>query len=145
MKFSLLNNEEVQLFRVRLAVMGTVIAFVMTVLLFRIWFLQVVDGDYYAEVAKGNRIRILPQEAPRGIIYDRRGAILAYNRPAFNINLIPEDAPDLGRSLENLSRVTGHPLHELTRAVEENRSPLKFKPVRVLEDVGRKMADPAGR
>ena len=141
MKFSLLSIEEIQSFRARLVVIGGVIGLVMATLLFRIWFLQIVDGAYYEEVAKGNRIRVIPQEAPRGIIYDRRGTILAYNRPAFNVQIIPEDTPDLVASLQNLSRLTGQPYAELHHIAQENRSRFKFKPVLLLEDIGRKMAD----
>lgn len=141
MKFSLLSIEEIQSFRARLVVIGGVIGLVMATLLFRIWFLQIVDGAYYEEVAKGNRIRVIPQEAPRGIIYDRRGTILAYNRPAFNVQIIPEDTPDLVASLQNLSRLTGQPYAELQHIAQENRSRFKFKPVLLLEDIGRKMAD----
>ena len=141
MKFANLGGEEQQLFRMRLAAIGGVAALAMFALLFRIWFLQVVDGDYYQEVARGNRIRVIPQEAPRGMIYDRNGSILAFNRPAFNVQLILEDTPDLDATLRNLSIVTGYPHRDLLENVQSNRTPLKFKPLLVLEDIGRKSAD----
>jgi len=141
MKFALLTSEEQQLFRSRLALISAAVALAMLALLFRVWFMQVVDGDYYRELALGNRIRVVPQEAPRGIIYDRHGAILAFNRPAFNVQLVPEDAPNLEKTLRNLSLVTGYPLPELLRTVQENRTPYKFKPLLLLEDIGRKAAD----
>ena len=141
MKFANLGSEEQQLFRMRLAVIGGVAALAMFALLFRIWFLQVVDGDYYQEVARGNRIRVIPQEAPRGMIYDRNGSILAFNRPAFNVQLVLEDTPDLDATLRNLSILTGYPQRDLLENVQSNRTPLKFKPLLVLEDIGRKSAD----
>ena len=82
------------------------------------------NGGYYEELARGNRIRVIPQEAPRGIVYDRKGVILAFNRPSFNVQLIPEDAPDLNRTLANLSEVTGveYPFLQYT-ARANHRSP----------------------
>jgi penicillin-binding protein 2 len=141
MKFALLSGEEQQLFRVRLTLIGGVVALAMCALLFRLWFMQIVESDYYRELAQGNRIRVVPQEAPRGIIYDRNGTILAYNRPAFNIQLIPEDAPDLDKTLRNLSIVTGYSYKDLWETLQENRTPYKFKPLVLLQDIGRKTAD----
>jgi len=141
MKFALMTSEEQQLFRSRLALISGAVALAMFALLFRVWFMQVVDGGYYRELALGNRIRVVPQEAPRGIIYDRHGAILAFNRPAFNVELVPEDAPNLEKTLRNLSLVTGYPYPDLLATMQKNRTPYKFKPLLLLEDIGRKGAD----
>ncbi|MCZ6627975.1 MAG: penicillin-binding protein 2 [SAR324 cluster bacterium] len=127
--------------RTRLAVIAAGLAVLFLVLLGRLWFLQLVSGQYYADLARGNRIRVIPQEAPRGIIYDRNGVILAFNRPAFNIQLIPEDAADLSLSLQNLARVTGAPQQYLLATANSNRSQRKFKSIMLLKDIGRKTAD----
>ncbi len=84
---------------------------------------------------------MIPQGAPRGIIYDRNGEILAFNRPSFDVQLILEDTPDLRRSLQNLARVTEVPVREFWETVQANRSGPKFKPIVLLKDVGRKTAD----
>lgn len=141
MKFSLLTTEEIQLFKQRLVLIVGGLAFLLAILLFRLWFLQIINGAYYEEVAKGNRIRVVPQGAPRGIVYDRQGEILAFNRPAFDIQLIPEDTPDLGQSLSNLSQITGVPAERFQETVRAQRSGFKFKPITLLSDVGRKLAD----
>jgi len=54
-------------------------------LFFRIGYLQVVKGDYYQDLAQGNRLRIYSTAAPRGIIYDRYGKSLVYNTPSFDL------------------------------------------------------------
>jgi penicillin-binding protein 2 len=141
MKFSPLSNEEIQLFKQRLAIIVACLGVVAAVLIFRLWFLQIIQGAYYEEVAKGNRIRVAPQGAPRGIIYDRNGEILAFNRPAFNVQLILEDTPDLMASLNNLSRVAEHPVEQFLSAIESGRARPKFKPIVLIKDVGRKLAD----
>ena len=48
----------------------------------RLFWMQVVEGNYYKEEADGNRIRHLPQQAARGVMYDRNGVIMAGSRPA---------------------------------------------------------------
>ena len=45
------------------------------------WFTQLVQGDYYRELAENNRLRKLPIKAPRGLIFDRKGRLLVENVP----------------------------------------------------------------
>ena len=52
---------------------------------------QVVRGKYYRGMSENNRIRLIRLEAPRGNIYDRNRVLLATNRPAYNVHVIPED------------------------------------------------------
>lgn len=141
MKYSLMTTDEILQVRGRLTLIAIAVGVLFLVVLLRLWFLQVLNGEYYAEVARGNRIRVIPQEAPRGIVYDRNGVILAFNRPAFNIQLIPEDTPDLVHTLRNLALVTNVPMETLLATSRKNRSAQKFRPTLLLEDIGRKTAD----
>ncbi|MBM4191959.1 MAG: penicillin-binding protein 2 [Gammaproteobacteria bacterium] len=85
------------------AVAASVIVIALAVVLFgRLIWLQIVHYDKYTDLAQGNRIRIEPQPAPRGIIYDRNGAILAENKPAYQLELIPEEVPNIDASLRGL-------------------------------------------
>ena len=66
-------------------------AFVMLAVLgARLYYLQVVKGDYYAERAENQRIRHIPIPAPRGVIFDRNGKILVDSRPTYNVTLSNE-------------------------------------------------------
>ncbi len=68
-----------------------IIAFVLlTILGVRLYYLQVVKGDYYAERAENQRIRLIPIPAPRGAIFDRNGKILVDSRPTYNVTLSNE-------------------------------------------------------
>ena len=51
----------------------------------RVGYLQIIKGDYYENLAKGNRLRIYHTIAPRGIIYDRFNNPLVYNTPSFDL------------------------------------------------------------
>lgn len=54
-------------------------------LFLRLFHLQVVQGSFNREIADANRIQIRIIHAPRGVIYDRNGKILAQNEPGFRI------------------------------------------------------------
>ena len=72
---------------------GTIqaIAFVLLVLLgIRLYYLQVVKGEYYSERAENQRVRLIPIPAPRGAILDRNGKLLVDSRPTYNVVLSNE-------------------------------------------------------
>lgn len=63
----------------------------------RLLWLQVAKGDYYREVANGNRLRLEHPDANRGIIYDVNGKDLVHNIANFLLYCVPADLPkDLG-------------------------------------------------
>ncbi len=68
-----------------------ILAFIMlSVLGARLYYLQVVRGEYYDEKAENQRIRLIPIPAPRGAIFDRNGKILVDSRPTYNVTLSNE-------------------------------------------------------
>jgi penicillin-binding protein 2 len=54
----------------------------------RLFYLQILRGDYYRSLSTSNHIRIVGRPAPRGLIVDRNGEMLADNYPAFTVALI---------------------------------------------------------
>lgn len=68
-----------------------IIAFIFLAILgVRLYYLQLVKGEYYAEKAENQRVRLIPIPAPRGAILDREGKILVDSRMTFNITLANE-------------------------------------------------------
>jgi penicillin-binding protein 2 len=56
----------------------------------RLFYLQVVRGEYFEDKAVNQRIRLIPIPAPRGAILDRNGKILVDSRPTYNVTLSSE-------------------------------------------------------
>ncbi len=61
----------------------------------RLYYLQVNKGDYYAERAQNQRIRIIRIPAPRGAIFDRNGKLLVDSRSTYNVTLNHEPIKDI--------------------------------------------------
>ena len=59
--------------------------------------------DYYLELSQGNRVRLDPIPASRGLILDRGGKVLANNEPAYQLELIREQVPNLNDTLKRLA------------------------------------------
>jgi len=73
----------------------------------RLWQLQVVSSQEYHSLADHNRFRLVPVDAPRGIIYDRAGRLLVRNVPSFAVSVVPAGLPeDLQERRAVLQRVS---------------------------------------
>jgi penicillin-binding protein 2 len=84
------------------------ILLILVVLGGRVFFLNVVKGSHYQEMARRNSIRSVVVPAPRGIIYDRFGKPLVYNVPSIDLVVIPADLPqDAGERAALVDKIKG--------------------------------------
>lgn len=72
---------------IRIGVIQVLVIVLLTILGIRLYYLQVVRGEYYSNRAENQRIRLIPIPAPRGGIFDRNGKILVDSRPIYNVTL----------------------------------------------------------
>ncbi|MCR5694317.1 MAG: hypothetical protein K6G89_05025 [Clostridia bacterium] len=77
-----------KLFTNRITYLGILVIIVMTVLIGRLFFIQVISGSEYSEEARLYNEYKLPLDAPRGNIYDKNGVLLAGNRTAYKVYMI---------------------------------------------------------
>jgi penicillin-binding protein 2 len=99
----------------------------------RLWWLQVLNHESFAEQARQNRTRLLPIPAPRGKIYDRNGRILAECRPSYNIIVSRRDMRSVTEEIEILANHLGIDRGWLVRRFEEARYEPKFESLVVKE------------
>lgn len=83
-------NEQAQNLGLRIGTIQIVAFVLLAILGGRLYYLQVVQGEYYSERAENQRIRLIPIPAPRGAIFDRNGKILVDSRPTYNVVLSNE-------------------------------------------------------
>jgi penicillin-binding protein 2 len=87
----------------RLGVIALLILVAFSVLVSRLWRLQVREGENLRALSENNRLRLKRTPPLRGIVYDRKGRVLVDNRPSFDVVLVPEDTPDMKATLHALS------------------------------------------
>jgi penicillin-binding protein 2 len=119
----------------RVRVLTVVVSGLLVVIATGFWFVQLVQGDYYREMAENNRLRKLPVKAPRGLIYDRKGRLLVENVPSYNLMIDRSRAANLERSLEFAASVFDKPVAELQQIIESYRGIPEFKPVLLGENL----------
>ena len=87
--------------RSRLRFIQVLVVLLLSALCVRLYVLQVVRGQRYAEIAENQRRRRLPIPAPRGLILDREGRVLVDSRPIYNVIMSREDVK--GKDLNSLA------------------------------------------
>jgi len=118
----------------RLAVAALLIVVGSAVLVARYSHLQIVRHSDYVTRADNNRIQVRPVAAPRGLIFDRNGVLLAENRPSYTLTVTVERAGDLAQLLPVLTRLVGLSESEITafkkrvtRSPRHQPVPLKYR------------------
>jgi penicillin-binding protein 2 len=118
--------------RIRAAVVCLAVASL--VLLLRLWYLQILEGDRYLMLSTNNRLRVRPVEAPRGFILDRNGEILVENRPTFDLFVIPEEVTHAGEVAATLAKILHtNPGEILARLAEGRDRP--YQPLLLRKDI----------
>ena len=78
----------------RVALLVGLAAVLIAVILFRLWFLQVLSGKQFEAQANDNRLRAVKIVAPRGPVLDRDGRLLVENRAGAAVGIRPMDVPE---------------------------------------------------
>lgn len=75
----------------RLPILRKTLYFLFSILFIDLFWMQVIKGPEYARQSENNRIRLISEEATRGIIYDRNGMPLVKNELAFDVVVLPQE------------------------------------------------------
>lgn len=124
----------------RIAVFGGFALALFAILFFRLWFLQVLNGDKYLAEANNNRTREYRVSAPRGEILDRNGRIVVANRTSLALQINPRKLPaeeaERQGELARLAKLIHTTPHRLRKTLHEQLLVAPSAPVTVRRDVG---------
>lgn len=80
-KHQLEGRLETSITKKSLLFLGMFFILILSIFVFRVFFLQVVEKGFFRDIADNNRLRHIPILAERGVIIDRNGNELAWNEP----------------------------------------------------------------
>lgn len=107
------------------------------VLLIRLFYLQVIEGEELRRLSENNCIRLQSIDAPRGLIFDRNRELLVDNRPSFDLSIIIRDAKPVEETIEKLAGYIKFPKKEMMDIVSRNKGLFTYKPVLLKSNIGR--------
>ena len=114
----------------RRAIIGFVgIALAVAGLSFGYFRLQILQHEEYRTRSEANRIKPRPVVPARGLIFDRKGKLLADNVPAYRLEVVPEQAGDLKVTLAAINALVGLSPEELQQFEATRKAIRSFRPV----------------
>jgi penicillin-binding protein 2 len=119
----------------RLTAVQYIILGVFLVLAYGLWRLQVVQSEFYSDLAEKNKTREVPILAPRGKILDRDGRTIVDNYPSFTALLLRDSTRDLSADADLIA----HGLHLDPKEVHERLRKFagapQYQPIYLKEDI----------
>jgi len=130
-------RDDTQNLGLRLRVVQFLVLAMLCGLAARLYYLQIVKGEFYAERAANQRIRTLPIPARRGAILDRYGRVLVDSRPIYNVILSREDSKnrDLSELVEPLAEGLHIDAEILRERFEDAKTQPAFYSIRIKENI----------
>lgn len=129
------DNNRYRVFSRRAAILGGGKFVLVSVLVGRMYQLQVLESDRYKMLADENRINLRLLPPPRGRILDRFGKPMAVNRENYRVLLVAEKAGDVEHALDVLSRLIPIGDYDRRRIQRETRRRRSFVPITVRENL----------
>ena len=128
--------EDLSLIRRRANTVFWVIAVLIFLALSNYWRVQILEHKRYEDLAAANRTRMRVLAAPRGLIRDRHGEILADNRASFKVSLIRENVKDEAASYASISQLLGIDEPTLRARVDLHKDLQLFEPIVIADGLG---------
>jgi len=103
----------------------------------RLFYLQISKGDYYRGLSSQNHIRVITKPAPRGLISDRNGIVLADSRPSFIVTAVPSEfnSSNTGRVASLLNMTEERLIEILSEASSVPHRPVVLRESMNVEDI----------
>jgi penicillin-binding protein 2 len=106
------------------------------ILIFRLWQLQVMKGEYYDRESRENRIRTNRLVAPRGKILDRYGTVVVDNDAFLNLQITPRDAgKKMKQTVADLAALLQIPIEKFEEKISKARRQPSFMPIRLIRNL----------
>ncbi|MCD6061969.1 MAG: Cell division protein FtsI/penicillin-binding protein 2 [Moraxellaceae bacterium] len=125
------NQQEAALFRRRATVAALFVLAMFGVLVSRYYYLQVVEYEIYSTMSENNRVHLEAISPPRGFIYDRKGVLLADNRPTFTLTINRQQIESVDAMLDRLTPVLELTPEDIKRFRSRLKASRKFEEVPV--------------
>src|SRR4030043_1623714 len=122
-----LNTQRMEDFKGIYKFLVVFIGFAFFLIFIRLWSLQVIKGSDLRRLSENNCIRLRENPADRGMLLDRKGRILAHNRPSYEVYLVPEDLKGNPGVVIEVARLLNIPPEEIEERLRTQKRRGAFK------------------
>ncbi|NDD91342.1 penicillin-binding protein 2, partial [bacterium] len=134
------QEQQVREYQDRFKYLSAALAVAFSLLLLQLLNLQVLQGDSLRMASEENRIKRVKIPAPRGMIFDRTGRLLLDNRPAFDLEVIPQYLKESKRTEETIatiSKITKMSPDEIQKILNRAKGQPAYLPIKIKTDLTR--------
>ncbi|EQC45332.1 penicillin-binding protein 2 [Bacteriovorax sp. Seq25_V] len=131
------EEEVVKSHKGRADILLTLITLCFGIILIRLWYLQIYQGDMLYQYSLNNRLRKEVITAPRGMIFSRNNQLLVHNIPRFDAIIIPQYLVNKKQTLEKLSKILDMDVKDIEDTLAKFRGQAKYRPVRIKKNLSK--------
>jgi len=117
----------------RLGIARTGVWIVLGIMVLSFFRTQILGHGKYQLQSETNRLRPIPLPAPRGVIYDRNGHVMAENVPGYTVSLLPGPETNLRSTLARIASIANIDSAAIARVLQRARR-APYQPSLVLSD-----------
>lgn len=129
------DDGEIDFFKVRIITLSTILIVFFVLIIARLWYLQIQNGDYFDKLAYKNRVRSLEIAAPRGNFFDRYNREMVTNRPSFNVVWVRNSKRLDEDFLNSMAELLHVEVEELLARIQKNDNSPLHVPIILAEDI----------
>jgi penicillin-binding protein 2 len=129
------DDAELDFLKKRALISSIIVISFFAILVARLWYLQIQEGETYAALADNNRVRYVEIAPPRGNIFDSTGKEIVTNRPSFNVVLSREDNRLDDELLKKVAAVLDVEISTLLDRIRKMSETPGHIPIRLAEDI----------
>jgi penicillin-binding protein 2 len=115
-----------------------VVVFSFLVLIARLWYLQILNGEKWLRFSESNRIEAKRIPAIRGRILDRDGKVIADSKPSFDLKVVPGQLqPSIEGGIRRIQKLLNWPEKETALAIKKTMVQNKHDNFTIKRDITR--------
>ena len=132
------EEEVVKSHKGRSDILFTLIAGCFSLIFFRLWYLQIYQGDMLYQYSIKNRLRKETVRAPRGMIFSRNNQLMVHNIPRFDAIIIPQYLTNRKQTIPKLANILSMKESDVKKILKKYRGQARYRPVRIKKNISKK-------
>ncbi len=134
------QDEQIREFQFRFKYLYFALVSAFILLISRIWYLQIISGDTFRRYSEENRIKSVKIKSPRGMIFDRNKKLIIDNRPAYDLEITPEELysnKEWKTTIERLAKILNMKSDEILDILDAAKGQPRFLPIKIKQDLSK--------
>ena len=129
------GDDLVKQHKYRIDLIGQIFILCFLIILARLWYLQIYQGDQFYKFSMENSLRKEVIKSPRGLIFSRNNELLIHNIPRFDAIIVPQYLKNKKQTLNRLAKVLDMDIKTVKAILKKNRSQARYRPVTIKKNI----------